>query len=166
MRFFKDKQNAVHCLNETDFTPEKFEKITFGLEELTAQQADLILNPPKTLEQAKTEVNLKINANRNELERGEIEYLSKIFDGDSISAQRITSSAMLAQLAAAAGQDFSVDWTTKDNSTITLDAQKMVGLAAEIAKRSQELHAKALSLKTRLNALKYMAQVQEFKVEF
>ena len=47
---------------------------------------------------------------------------------------------------------FSVDWTVKDNSIITLDADQMIACQEALTQRATKLHQHATFLKTMINA--------------
>lgn len=50
------------------------------------------------------------------------------YDADPISCQRIASAVVLAMLALQAGAPYSIEWTTFDNTSVTLDANGMIGV--------------------------------------
>jgi hypothetical protein len=94
----------------------------------------------------------KINAERNRREMGGFTYLSKTFDSDQTSVTRINAAVNTAVAAILTSSVFSVDWTCKDNSTITLDAQQFLGLTSALAQHSNTQHVRGRGLKDQAEA--------------
>ena len=57
------------------------------------------------------------------LEVAGFSYLGEAFDSDQRSVQRISVASLAAQVVIEARQPFSIDWTTQDNSVVTLDGE-------------------------------------------
>ena len=89
----------------------------------------------------------EINQARDAAEQGGFEYLSKVFDSDPISCQRIALASQTALISKQASQEFSVEWTCQDNSKITLSADETIGLSVALTKWSNECHIRASKLK-------------------
>lgn len=60
----------------------------------------------------------------------------------------------------AARKSFSTEWTCKDNSTIELTAEQLIGLTVALAEHSSRCHAKALELKSSVNSALTVAEVE------
>lgn len=115
--------------------------------------------PERTLADAKLDKRQQINGHRDTLEASGFEYLGKTFDSDSRSAQRITIAAQTAQLAMASGQPFSITWTAKDNSTIDLTAEQMLGMPVALAQFAAGLHEHGKAKKALIDAATTIGEV-------
>lgn len=102
----------------------------------------------ETLPQAKERKYKEINTARDLLEKGGFSYMGKIFQSDIISVTRLSIAAQSALAAIQVNAPFSINWTTKDNSAITLDAQQMLGAPVALAQYSKVLHEQALIKKS------------------
>lgn len=109
-------------------------------------------SPILSLDDAKTKACNQVNLNRDELESSGFMYLGYVFDSNAISVQRISNKALSALTAKMTNTPFSVDWTVKDNSIITLDADQMIACQEALTQRATKLHQHATSLKTMINA--------------
>lgn len=67
---------------------------------------------------------------------------------DPISRQNITGAVVAAQLAVAAGQPFTVDWTMSDNSVATMDAPALFAMGMAVVVFVDAAHARARALRT------------------
>jgi hypothetical protein len=104
--------------------------------------------PLEDLREAKRQ---EINTARDNAEQGGFEYLGKVFDSDPVSCQRIALASQTAMMAKTAGQEFTVNWTCQDNSTIELDADSMIGASVALTQWSNTCHTKASELKGQLS---------------
>lgn len=93
-----------------------------------------------------------VTAKRDETETLGFPYLGKVIDSDPRSVQRINTAAQAAMLASMAAQPFAVEWTCADNSTIQVDAEKMVAMPAALAAHANALHEHARTLKAAIQA--------------
>lgn len=110
------------------------------------------IEPEKpTLDELKSKKKEEINQARDKAEQGGFEYLGKVFDSDAISCQRIALASQSALISKENGSDFSVVWTCQDNSTIELDADKMVGVSLALTQWSNNCHIIASELKAEVN---------------
>ena len=105
--------------------------------------------PEPTLEELKLTKREEINDARDAAEQGGFEYLGKMFDSDPISCQRISCAA---QAMSFAPEDATITWTCKDNSTIDLTAQQLMGLVVALAQWSNTCHEKATILKSQIES--------------
>jgi hypothetical protein len=108
--------------------------------------------PTQTLDEVKASKRSEINSIRNALETTGFTYNGKMFDSDQRSADRIQVAALAAQAALMADQPFSIDWTTADNSTVTLDALGVLGMLQAFAVHGATLHETAKALKAQIDA--------------
>lgn len=119
---------------------------------LSNGQYQIIELPKPSLEELKTEKRAEINAARDAAEQGGFEYMGKVFDSDIVSCIRIQGAAQSMQAAAMAEEVPTITWTTKDNSTIELTAQELLGLSVALAEWSNTCHQKATALKAQIDA--------------
>jgi hypothetical protein len=101
-----------------------------------------------------------IKIERDNKEVSGFPYLGKIFDSDSRSLQRITTSTLAAQTALAAKVDYSVEWTCADNSTIVMNAEQMIGTSVALAVYAGLLHEQAKELKAEVMAAESIDDVE------
>ncbi len=99
---------------------------------------------PETAAAAKR---VAINAERDRREQLGFTYLDKTFDSDQTSVIRINAAVNTAVAAILTSGTFTVTWTCADNTTIDLDAQQLLSLAAALATHSDGLHQAARTLK-------------------
>lgn len=118
---------------------------------------------PDPLEQAKQLRWSRIVAIRDGLEAKGFEYLGKTFDSDQRSALRILFTAQAATTAALTGQDFSVDWTTADNSIVAMTRDQILGMPAAMALKANAIHMQARNLKEQLNQAGSIEEVNAVK---
>ena len=76
-----------------------------------------------------------------------IEYNGNLFDYDEKARDRINSAIIALDMT---GQ--SIEWTTADNTNITVTANDLRGVIANVAVRSNELHIKYRELKEQVEA--------------
>lgn len=98
------------------------------------------------LKQAKRD---EINKARDEAEQGGFEYLSKVFDSDPVSCQRISCAS---QTFAMADDTATITWTCQDNTTIELNKPQVMGLVVALTMWANTCHQKASKLKELVNA--------------
>ena len=115
------------------------------------------------LEQAKQLRWNRLLSIRDGLESKGFNYLGKTFDSNQRSILRILGTAQAATAAALAGQDFEVDWTTADNSIVTMTRDQVLGLPAALATKANEIHMQARELRLALDNAGSIEQVQEVK---
>jgi hypothetical protein len=116
--------------------------------------------PPETLEESRVAQKALINSARDMQEADGFEYLGKILDSDERSALRITMAAMTAQLSVTASQPFSIDWTCKDNTILTLDGQQTLEMPKALAINGLVLHGKAKYLKSLIDTAETIEAVR------
>lgn len=89
---------------------------------------------------------------RNGREFGPFTWGGHVFDGDIDAQRRINLAVLGAQVALAAGQPWSVDWTLADNSFVTLSASDMVGVAEAMGASINAAHEWARGLRIQIDA--------------
>jgi hypothetical protein len=115
---------------------------------------------PPTLEELKAIKRAAINNERDIRETQGFTFMGKTFDSDQRSTDRIQMAALAAQSSILSGQQFNINWTTADNSIITLDAPLMLGLAAAFATYGATLHEIAKQLKAQVDAASSAAELE------
>lgn len=114
--------------------------------------AELEPHPDAVLRAAKDELRARINAERDRREALPFPYLGKLFDSDERSIKRILTAVQAAQAALSANTPFEIEWMCADNTTITLDAQQMIGVPAAMAQHGYGLHQHGRALKAQVEA--------------
>lgn len=114
-----------------------------------------IYTPPEpTLEEVKRRKKSQINNERNQRETAGFLYLDKTFDSDERSAHRMQVAALAAQKAINDGASLTITWTVKDNSTIVLTAEQIIGMVASFAEHGQFIFETAKAYKAQVDAVK------------
>ena len=121
---------------------------TFGtpaktMKDLGAFPANAVFTAPvKTLEQLKQDKILALKTIRDTKEVKPIAYNGNLFDYDEKARDRINSAIIALDIT---GQ--SIEWTTADNTNVLVTADDLRGVVANVAVRSNQLHAKYRELK-------------------
>lgn len=140
----------------TEFTATAKEEIAVKLASLGLYAVE----PATPLEEAKQLRWARLLAIRDGLEAKGFDYLGKTFDSDERALFRILATAQAATSAALLGQEFSVTWTTADNSSVTMTRDQVLGMPAALALKANEIHTKARNLKQVLDNATTILQVQ------
>jgi hypothetical protein len=111
------------------------------------EQVSLDFRPPVPLIDLKSQKWAEIKLARDAEERSLLPYRNKLFDFDALSSERLAWAISAATTAKLASQAFTVDWTTYDNTIITMTADDILGLPIAVAVRSNEVHQKARGLR-------------------
>lgn len=98
--------------------------------------------PAPTLEELKSQKLTELKTIRDAEEVKPIEYNGNLFDFDDKARDRINSAIIALDIT---GQ--SIEWTTADNTNVTVTADDLRGVVANVAVRSNQLHAKYRELK-------------------
>lgn len=158
--------NSVNTIVGTTYIT--LDRLTEYTEEAKLEIADKLaalglMDPrePTDLEDAKQQRWARIIAIRDGLEGEGFTYLDKPFDSDVRSILRLFGMTQAAMVAKMAGKDFSVNWTTADNTIVTMTCDEILGLPAAMAASVNAIHMQARSLKERLDAAGSIAEVQE-----
>lgn len=113
------------------------------------------------LELAKAEKWQEIKVLRDQREQEGLPYMGKVLDSDALSVQRLTTAVQAAQLAISQNQEFTINWTTKDNSVLVMIAQDVCGIPLALAQYSDSLHAKARSLKEQIAKAESLKELEK-----
>lgn len=105
----------------------------------------------------------RIVAIRDGLESKGFEYLGKVFDSDERSIYRINTAAQAAMAAALSDVDMTIDWTTADNTVVTLTRDQIIGMPAALAANSNAIHQQAKQLRDALNMAGSYQEVEAIK---
>lgn len=89
----------------------------------------------------------ELKSTRDTLETEPIEYNGNLFDFDEKARDRINSAIIALSIT---GQ--SIEWTTADNTNVTVTANDLRGAIVNVAVRSNELHIKYRELKEQILA--------------
>lgn len=114
---------------------------TFGtpaktMKELGACPANAVFTAPaKTLDELKADKINEFKSIRDTEEIKPIEYNGNLFDFDDKARDRINSAIIALDIT---GQ--SIEWTTADNTNVTVNADDLRGVIAAVALRSNKLH--------------------------
>ena len=87
-----------------------------------------------------------------------IAYNGNIFDFDEKARDRINSAIIALSIT---GQ--SIEWTTADNTNVTVTADDLRGVIAAVAMRSNELHVKYRQLKEQVEACTTKEQLEKIE---
>ena len=87
-----------------------------------------------------------------------IDYNGNVFDFDDKARDRINSAIIALSIT---GQ--SIEWTTADNTNVTVTADDLRGVIAAVAMRSNELHVKYRKLKEQAEALTTKEQLEQIE---
>ena len=93
---------------------------------------------------------------KNERDRRRVDgfaYLGKVFDSNQDAVTNISLAEKAAAKAVAEGfEDWSIDWTLKDNAILTMDAQQVLGMSAALWEHGSALHIRYNAVKTLIYA--------------
>lgn len=104
-----------------------------------------------SLEDLKTAKWQEIKQARDNQEQAGLPYMGKVLDSDTLSVQRLTTAAQVAQLAISQNQEFTINWTTKDNSTLTMTAQQVLEIPKALVQYNDDIHNKARLYKEKID---------------
>lgn len=90
-----------------------------------------------------------IKSEKESLEVGGFLYLGHIIESDEKSFMRMLAKTSEAQTAIN-DPTWSVDWTTKDNSVLTMNAEQMLGMVPAFSAFGSELHRIAQEIKVEI----------------
>lgn len=116
--------------------------------------------PKKTLEQLKQDKIAKLKYRRDTKEVEPIEYNGNLFDFDDKARDRINSAIIALDLT---GQY--IEWTTADNTNVSVCADDLRAVVAAVAVRSNELHIKYRTFKELVEAAETEDDLSSIKWE-
>lgn len=115
---------------------------------------------PRTLADLQAARWTAIKAAREGEEFGTFTWDGSTFDSDLTSQSRIQGAAQLAQIALAAGQPFSIEWTLANNTARTLDASQMIAVGMAMGAHINACHQKARALRQQIDAATSAAEIE------
>ena len=131
------------------------------MKELGAFPANAVFTAPvKTLEQLKADKINEFKFIRDNEEVKPIAYNGNSFDYDDKARDRINSAIIALSIT---GQ--SIEWTTADNTNVTVTADDLRGIVANVAVRSNELHVKYRELKEQVENCATKEELDSIKWE-
>lgn len=137
---------------------------TFGtpahtMKKLGAFPANAVFTAPaKTLEQLKQDKINELKTIRDTEEVKPIAYNGNLFDFDDKARDRINSAIIALDIN---GQDMALEWTLADNTNILVTSRELLGVIANVANRSNNLHIKYRELKEQVLACTTAEEIAE-----
>lgn len=98
-----------------------------------------------TLDELKANKISDFKNKRDTLEVEPIEYNGNLFDYDEKARDRINSALVALDLSKQ-----SIEWTTADNTNVTINSDDLRGIIAKVAERSNQLHIRYRELKEQI----------------
>lgn len=80
-------------------------------------------------------------------------------DSDEAARSNVSGAALGALIAKSANAPYSVTWTMLDNSTVTLDADEMIGMALAVLTHVNACHERAREFRAEIEAATNMAEL-------
>lgn len=115
----------------------------------------------RTLDEHKAKHWAQIKAARDAAEFGSFDWDGSRFDSDALAQARIMGAVQMAVLAAAAGQQFAIDWTLQDNTVRTLTGSDMIAVGLALGAHVGRQHAIGRQLRARVMAATTAAEVAQ-----
>lgn len=116
---------------------------------------------PRTLADLKSAKWEQVKAQRDAAEFGLFTWAGHAFDGDEAAQRRINLAVMGAQAALIAGDAaWSVDWTLADNTSLTLSASDMMGVANALGANIAQAHTSARAKRQQIQAATSVAELE------
>ena len=103
-----------------------------------------LIAPEKTLEEVKADKIQQLKWARDSDEVKPIQYGEDLYDYDDKSRDRINAAIIALD---AMGESANIEWTTADNTNVTVTANDLRGVIGAVAIRSNTLHIKYRELK-------------------
>lgn len=116
-----------------------------------------------TLDELKIKKWAEIKALRDKIEQSGCPFKDTFIDSDLISVSRINVACIAAQAALSSGQEFSIDWTMKDNSTRKLSAVEVIEMSSALASWSNTCHEKGRLLREQIEAATTVEDLEKIK---
>ena len=112
-----------------------------------------------TLDELKTQKLTELKTIRDNEEVKPIAYNGNLFDFDDKARDRINSAIIALSIA---GQ--SIEWTTADNTNVLVTADDLRGVVANVAVRSNELHAKYRNAKAKVEEVQTAEELEAIEL--
>ena len=116
---------------------------------------------PRTLSDLQAAKWAQIKSARDEAEFGGFTWNGSLFDSDAISQSRIQGAVQLASIALANNQTVVQEWTTADNSVVSLNATDLLNLGLQLCLFINKVHDYGRVLRARIAAADSSLDVQE-----
>jgi hypothetical protein len=113
-----------------------------------------LTEPNQSLDDLKKLKWSEIKLERDNFEFGSFIWNSHEFDSNQLAKQRIILAVLGAQIAIQNGATWSVDWTLKDNTQITLSASDIIQVGLAMGAHTEEAFTHASALKTLIESSK------------
>ena len=160
MKYYIDEKTNHIFAYDTDEDAKVFNENYDDLVEITIEKAQEITNPPLSLDESKALKKDAINEARTNAELAGFWFNDKEFDSDRDSISRIGNAATAAQSALLMKKEFAVNWITKDNSIIQLDANGVLMMHNALVQHVDVANAKSQLLKKRVDAANNINEVE------
>lgn len=155
---------ATHCgasaegfyTKEQDFIEVPYWDIDNKIVDLASKQ---LVEKLPTLEEIKGEQWQLIRKERNTREFGKLEYNGNLYDIDSVAQSRIQGAVQLVSL----DNTQTLEWTLADNTSVTLNATDVIGLAVALANHVNNCHSIARELRARIENAQTAEAVQQIQ---
>jgi hypothetical protein len=119
-----------------------------------------ILQAETPLETTKRNKWAEIKHAREMFEFGEFTWNGKVFDADPLSQQHISQATQQAMLSKSLDLPYKQDWTLRDNSATTLNADQMIEVALAMGQHTNLAHNKSRSLRAALDLAETAQEVE------
>lgn len=155
---YKEKTYAnIYELSEALGQEGIFIPLSIG-DEALAELNVTVMHEEEPLEVIKQRKITELKYQRDKAEVEPIEYNGHSFDYDDKARDRINSAIIALSIT---GQ--SIEWTTADNANVTVTADDLRGIVANVAVRSNELHVKYRELKERIEKCNTKEELDSIK---
>lgn len=111
-----------------------------------------------SVQEVQEEMIARFKVNRDAEEVKPIEYQGKLYDYDEKARDRINAAIIALD---AQGEGANIAWTLADNSSVTVTANDLRMVIANVAIRSNTLHVKYRDLKEQVLACKSLKELEE-----
>jgi hypothetical protein len=122
---------------------------------------DHVWHDPRSLEQLKAQQWEKVKAGRDQAEHAGFQWDGSTFDSDPMSQSRIQGAVLIALLTQQAGQEWSIEWTLKDNSTRVLSAAEMISVGLALAAHVGVKHAQGRAYRVQITQAQQAQAVKQ-----
>lgn len=120
-------------------------------------QGSIVADSTGSLQSAKDRQWVIIKQARAIAEAQPFLYAGDLYDANK---EQISGSVVMAMLAKQASQPFSINWTLKDNTVKTLNADQMIGLGIALGQFITAIYDKARNYRQQINVATTVANVQ------
>lgn len=114
---------------------------------------------PKTLDELRMEVWDRVKVQREAAIDAGAPTPHGAVDSDTDGRNNVAGATLAANIALSSGQPYSITWTLLDNSTVTLDADAMIGLGVAVLAHVNACHERARQLRAEIEAAQTMAEL-------